>query len=56
MKITVWLRRDPNSRARTLRTDVKYESFDDPALQNFGRKLVNAIESGGEPMEERSEK
>lgn len=48
MKITVWLRTEPATGKRTIRTDTKYESYDDPALQNFGRKLVKAIESGGE--------
>ena len=36
---------------RTLRTDWKPESLDDPTLQNFGRRLVAAIESGGESAE-----
>lgn len=47
MKITVWLRREANTRKRTLRTDYRFESNDDPTLQRFGLSLIKAIESGG---------
>ena len=47
MKLTVWIRpdhRDPTGRDITLRTDYKLESRDNPVIQRYGRKLLNAIE------------
>ena len=55
MKLTVWIRpdqRDPTGRTITLRTDAKYESLDTPMVQNYGRKLMNAIEGTAEKEEE----
>lgn len=54
MKLTVWIRadqRDPTGRTITLRTDAKYESLDTPMVQNYGRKLMNAIEGTAEKEE-----
>jgi len=48
MQIKVWLRKDPKTGARTLRTDFKLESNDDPTLQKFGFMLIKSIENGGE--------
>ena len=51
MKITVWIRpdhRDPTGRDITLRTDYKPESRDNPVIQRYGRKLLNAIEGNAE--------
>ena len=55
MKLTIWIRpdqRDPTGRTITLRTDAKYESLDTPMVQNYGRKLMNAIEGTAEKEEE----
>ena len=56
MKLTVWIRadqRDPTGRTITLRTAAKYESLDTPMVQNYGRKLMNAIEGTAEKEEEK---
>lgn len=48
MKITVWIRPDADGNA-TMRVDAKYEDRDTPRIQNFGRRLVKAMEgTGGE--------
>lgn len=48
MKITVWIRPDAEGNA-TMRIDAKYEGRDTPRIQNFGRRLVKAMEgTGGE--------
>ena len=52
MKITIWIRPDASGgRCPMLRTDVKYESRDTPVIQNFGTRLVKAIEEGGEVVD-----
>lgn len=51
MKVTVWIRTGAAGEA-TLRTDYKYESNDSPMVQNFGRKLIKAIENGVSKAEE----
>ena len=54
MKLTVWIRadqRDPTGHTITLRTDAKYESLDTPMVQNYGCKLMNAIEGTAEKEE-----
>ena len=48
MKITIWLRCDSEGRRR-VRLDYKYESNDDPQVQRYGRKLMDAIEGNEEP-------
>lgn len=55
MKLTVWIRpdpRDPTGRDITLRVDYKLESRDNPVIQRYGRKLLNAIEGTAEKPEE----
>ena len=55
MKITVWIRpdsRDPTGRDITLRTDYKPESRDNPVIQRYGMKLLNAIEGTAEKEED----
>lgn len=47
MKLTVWIRadqRDPTGRTITMRTDYKLENHDNPVIQRYGRKLLNALE------------
>lgn len=54
MKIAVWIRpdpRDPTGRDITLRTDYKLENRDNPVIQRYGRKLLDALE-GLSPKEE----
>ena len=54
MKLTVWIRadqRDPTGRTITLRTDYKLEDRDNPVIQRYGRKLLDALE-GLAPKEE----
>ena len=54
MKLTVWIRpdpRDPTGRDITLRTDYKPESRDNPVIQRYGRKLLDAIEGTAEKPE-----
>ena len=54
MKITIWIRPDQRGnieRDMTMRVDTKYESLDTPVIQRYGRKLVDALEGAGEPME-----
>lgn len=54
MKITIWIRadqRDPTGRTITLRTDFKLENRDNPVIQRYGRKLLDALE-GLAPKEE----
>lgn len=56
MKIAVWIRPDPNDptgRTITLRTDFKLENHDNPVIQRYGRKLLDALE-GLAPKEERT--
>ena len=55
MKITTWIRPDPNDptgRTITLRTDFKLENLDTPTIQRYGRKLLNALEGTAEKEEE----
>lgn len=55
MKITVWIRPDPNDptgRTITLRTDYKLENRDNPVIQRYGFKLIDAIEGNAEKPEE----
>lgn len=55
MKITVWIRPDPNDptgRTITLRTDYKLEDRDNPVIQRYGRKLMDAIEGNAEKDKE----
>lgn len=55
MKIVVWIRpdqRDPTGRDITLRTDYKLENRDNPVIQRYGFKLMNAIEGNAEKPEE----
>lgn len=54
MKLTTWIRpdpRDPTGRTITLRTDYKLEDRDNPVIQRYGFKLMNALE-GLAPKEE----
>ena len=56
MMLTVWIRpdqRDPTGRTITLRTDFKLENHDNPVIQRYGRKLLDALE-GLAPKEEMS--
>lgn len=48
MKITMWIRAkaDGDNGKITLRTDLKPESFDTPAIWRFSKKLVNAVKRG----------
>ena len=46
MKITVWIRPDATG-TPTLRLDAKYEDRDTPRIQNFGNRLVKAMEGTG---------
>lgn len=46
MKITVWIRPDADGNA-TMRLDAKYEDRDTQRIQNFGRRLVKAMEGTG---------
>ena len=48
MKIIVYIRADEAGRNITLRVDPQYESYDTPALQRYGRKLMDAIEGTAE--------
>ena len=55
MKIAVWIRPDPNDptgRTITLRTDFKLENRDNPVIQRYGRKLLNALEGTAEKDKE----
>ena len=55
MKIAVWIRPDPNDptgRTITLRTDFKLENRDNPVIQRYGFKLIDAIEGNSEKEEE----
>ena len=52
MKITVWIRPANEGRDITLRVDPVWERDDTPTIQRYGQKLVAAIESGGERVEE----
>ena len=55
MKLTVWIRPDPNDptgRTITLRTDFKLENRDNPVIQRYGRKLMDAIEGTAEKDKE----
>lgn len=55
MKLTVWIRpdqRDPTGRTITLRTDYKLENHDNPVIQRYGRKLMDALEGTAEKPEE----
>lgn len=55
MKITVWICPDPNDptgRTITLRTDYKLEDRDNPVIQRYGRKLLDALEGTAEKPEE----
>ena len=54
MKLTIWIRpdqRDHTGRTITLRTDFKLENHDNPVIQRYGRKLLDALE-GLAPKEE----
>lgn len=52
MKITTWIRPDPEGKP-TMRVEPHYENRDTPAIQNYGRALVKALEGGdGSPSEE----
>lgn len=51
MKITIWIRGDAKG-GRTMRVEAKYENLDDPRIQNFGNKLVKALQAGGEMTNE----
>ncbi len=55
MKIVVWIRPDPNDptgRTITLRTDFKLENRDNPVIQRYGFKLLNALEGTAEKDKE----
>lgn len=55
MKLTTWIRPDPNDptgRTITLRTDFKLENRDNPVIQRYGRKLLDALEGMAEKPEE----
>ena len=55
MKITTWIRpdpHDPTGRTITLRTDFKLENRDNPVIQRYGFKLLNAIEGTAEKDKE----
>lgn len=43
MKITIWIR-PGEGRVPVCRTDYKFESLDTPRIQNYGRRLLRAIE------------
>lgn len=47
MKITIWIRPGVD-RIPVCRTDYKFESLDTPRIQNYGRRLLRAIEGDGE--------
>lgn len=53
MKITIWIRAVPDKpRGASLRLDAKPESYDTPAVQRFGRALIQAINRGAGEEEE----
>jgi hypothetical protein len=47
VKITIWIR-PGEGRVPVCRTDYKFESLDTPRIQNYGRRLLQAIEGGDE--------
>lgn len=51
MKITIWILGDAKG-GRTMRVEAKYENLDDPRIQNFGNKLMKALQGSGERINE----
>ena len=47
MKIKIWIRNNKKGEP-TLRFDYEYENQDTPVIQRYGRKLMEALEGGGE--------
>ena len=46
MKIKIWIRNKDGK--PTMRLDYEYENLDTPVIQRYGRKLLDALEGGGE--------
>ena len=44
MKITIWIRPGKDGHGATERIDYKLESYDTPRVQNFGFRLIKAMQ------------